>query len=50
MADLRGRIQAAVAELAEPERGLCHTVLDGLADLYRLGAAQAAAADEVGRR
>ncbi|MFH8896597.1 hypothetical protein ACH4HG_09350 [Streptomyces coeruleorubidus] len=47
MVDRRGRTQAAVAELAEPERGLCHSVLDGLADLYRLGAAHSAAADEV---
>ncbi|MFI5677306.1 hypothetical protein [Streptomyces cellulosae] len=47
MAELRGRTQAAVAELAEPERALCHTVLDGLADLYRLGATHGAATDEV---
>ncbi|GAB2925879.1 hypothetical protein [Streptomyces heilongjiangensis] len=39
MADLRDRMEAAVERLAEPERRLCHSVLDGLADLYRLGAA-----------
>lgn len=50
MADLHDRTQAAVAELTEPERELCDTVLDGLDDLYRLGAAHRAAADEVGQR